>query len=82
MQTIYLNSANYASARAVHEALALLLGLPEYYGHNLDALNDCLSELGHPVTLWVRAEGDGDAARELRRVMMVVEDNGGEVKAL
>ena len=29
----------------LHDMLKAELGLPEHYGRNLDALNDCLSEL-------------------------------------
>lgn len=80
MQTIYLNSALYATPRQVHEALAMLLGLPEYYGHNADALHDCLSERPHPITLWVHVSSEDECAREIHRVIRVVRDCDGKVK--
>jgi len=33
------------SRRALHDALARQLALPEWYGRNLDALFDCLTDL-------------------------------------
>ena len=35
-----------ASRAALHELLARELDFPPYYGANLDALNDCLEEIG------------------------------------
>ncbi|MBL0128649.1 MAG: barstar family protein [Flavobacteriales bacterium] len=31
--------------QTAHEALAIGLGFPDYYGRNLDAFNDCLGDL-------------------------------------
>ena len=36
------------SEAAMHSAFAAELDFPGYYGHNLDALNDCLGELDIP----------------------------------
>lgn len=36
---------------ALHTYLKETLGLPEYYGKNLDALFDCLTELDQPIRL-------------------------------
>ena len=35
-----------ADGEALHRALAAELSFPEWYGNNLDALYDCLTELG------------------------------------
>ena len=45
-----------ASRAALHARLAAELDFPPYYGANLDALNDCLEELGEPLDItFVRA---------------------------
>ena len=48
-----LNGGSIHSREALHQALAAGLHLPEWYGGNLDALHDCLTELREPVTLRV-----------------------------
>ncbi len=46
-----LDCGTIASAKEFHEQLKAILELPEWYGHNLDAMHDCLTELGTPVKL-------------------------------
>ena len=43
---IILNCENLAQRRQAHQYLAQMLDFPDYYGKNLDALFDCLTELG------------------------------------
>lgn len=40
-----------ADKAALHDYLAQVLELPAYYGKNLDALYDCLTEISQPLTL-------------------------------
>lgn len=82
MQTLYLDASAYSTPAALHAALKSMLGLPDYYGMNADALNDCLSERAEPVRLWIASRGEGETARALNLVCTVVEDNGGTVKEL
>ena len=51
--TIFIDADRYASARALHLALKMLLDLPEHYGCNADALYDCLTEMSEPTELVV-----------------------------
>ena len=50
---VYLDGRALDSREALHQALAALLALPDYYGRNLDALHDCLTALSGPVHLTV-----------------------------
>ena len=45
MKQVQLSAAQWATPRAAHEALKEALSFPDYYGHNLDALHDCLTEM-------------------------------------
>src|SRR5688572_18658761 len=40
-----MNAGGWSSKAAAHEDLETALGLPDYYGRNLDALNDCMGDL-------------------------------------
>ena len=82
MQTIMLDGSLYASAREMHLALKKMLSLPDYYGLNADALNDCLGEKTERVSLWILHPGTDEVATAIARVSRVIEDNGGTVKEL
>ena len=82
MQTIMIDGSRYESPRDLHFALKRMLSLPDYYGMNADALNDCLSERVSPVNLWILNQGAGEVASALKIISMVFTDNGGEVKEL
>lgn len=79
--TIFIDADRYSSAKALHQALKMMLDLPEYYGCNADALYDCLSErTGKPVNLCILSAGDGEVADALKKCIRVIEDLDGEVK--
>ena len=82
MQTIMLDGSIYANEREMHLALKSMLSLPEYYGLNADALNDCLAEKKEPVNLWIFDRGFGEVSVAVSRVSSVILDNGGTVKEL
>lgn len=50
--------ARCASQEALHEFVARKLGFPEYYGENLSALADCLSEVDEPTRITVAINED------------------------
>ena len=54
METIILDGERMLNRQATHDHLAEQLGLPEYYGRNLDALYDLLTERSGPVRLVVQ----------------------------
>ena len=78
MKTAYLDGTEINDKRALHTALAEQLDFPAWYGHNLDALYDLLTELGEPVCV----ELEGEAALRERlggyfgRFLRVLEDAG------
>lgn len=45
MRRVELRGSALASMQNVHDTLKTALDFPEYYGKNLDALADCLTEL-------------------------------------
>ena len=51
MAEIILDGWEIASVEEVHDRFARALSLPEYYGRNLDALFDCLTDRREPVTV-------------------------------
>ncbi len=54
MKEIYIDCKEMESPRQLHQALAEGLEFPDYYGNNLDALFDCLTEIGIPTRLSVK----------------------------
>lgn len=82
MQTIMIDGSIYATPREMHLALKKMLSLPEYYGLNADALNDCLGEKAETVHLWILSPGTDETAAAIGRVARVIRDNGGTVKEL
>lgn len=55
MKEVTINGAAIQTRQQLHEQFAAALTLPAYYGHNLDALQDCLTDLladkNAPITL-------------------------------
>ena len=74
MRIAVLDGDAISTREELHDALTRELALPAWYGRNLDALYDCLTELGEETLLRVthRAaleEKLGPAARGLWRVL-------------
>ena len=46
--TVFIEGNTFADAERLHDEMAFKLGLPSWYGRNLDALLDCLSSIGDP----------------------------------
>ncbi len=49
-----LNGRRMDTREHAHSHLAKRLRLPDYYGNNLDALNDCLGEIAVPTRILLR----------------------------
>lgn len=62
-----LDCRGWTDTHAMHRDIAARLGFPDYYGMNLDALNDCLSDVDVPADgglVLVFRHFDGFAARQ------------------
>ena len=67
---LVIDGAALPAAEAVHDLFARALTLPAWYGRNLDALYDVLTERGEPLRLLVRnREALGPRAGELLRTL-------------
>lgn len=53
-----------------HEYLAKQLGFPEYYGKNLDALHDCLTDIKESIVFYHTAK----AGAYFNEIIPVLED--------
>lgn len=53
MQYIRLDANKMGSKEQLHDYLTHMLFLPSYYGRNLDALYDCLSDIHQPTILFL-----------------------------
>lgn len=68
MKQIHLDGNLLSDALQVHEYLKELLEFPEYYGKNLDALYDCLTDLENvEITITAPTE-DGAIFQKILRV--------------
>lgn len=56
MKNIIIDVKQCATPRKLHEFLQEAFAFPDYYGKNLDALYDCLTELCEDVTVNVPAD--------------------------
>ena len=67
---LIINGSALPEAAAVHDLFTRALDLPEWYGRNLDALYDVLTERGEPLRLLVRnREALAEYAEDLLRTL-------------
>ena len=60
MQYVYLGKETVQTIDDVHALFARAFGFPEWYGNNLDALYDCLTDISEPALILI---ADGDILR-------------------
>ena len=51
MKTVVLDGAMMTDRAGMYDYLTERLGLPGYFGRNLDALHDCLTSISEPTRL-------------------------------
>ena len=59
---VTLKEAELPTAEAAHERLARKLDFPDYYGCNLDALEDCLGDVREPTRIVLVRDPSGSSA--------------------
>lgn len=78
MDTVCLNGELLKDRAEAMEALGRALALPEWWGRNLDALHDCLTDLGRPVRLELRGRAALEADPFGRGLLRVLRDSAAE----
>ena len=68
MKQVILDGNILADATQVHDYLKEMLEFPEYYGKNLDALHDCLTDLEDVEITITSPEEDGAIYQRIVRV--------------
>ena len=68
MKQIVLDGNILADAAKVHNYLMEMLEFPEYYGKNLDALHDCLTDLEDVEITITSPDEDGAIFQRILRV--------------
>ncbi|MFD4737797.1 barstar family protein [Streptomyces virginiae] len=58
-RVVRLTAGQWSTEQDMHRAIAAALQFPDYYGHNLDALNDCLGDVACYGGYGDSAEGVG-----------------------
>ena len=78
---IILDGKRMGDRAGMHRELKEKLALPDYYGGNLDALNDCLGERAERELVVIRDFADfaGDDAAYGMKLLRVFNDNGVQV---
>lgn len=73
---IVLDSARMGTRREAHEYLKEQLSFPEYYGKNLDALYDCLTDLDETEVQFINQPQEETYFSKVLRVFRdAAEDN-------
>lgn len=68
MKQVILDGNILADATQVHDYLKKMLEFPEYYGKNLDALHDCLTDLEDVEITITSPDEDGAIFQRILRV--------------
>lgn len=78
MKTIRLDAARLRGRTEAMDLLERELDLPDWWGRNLDALHDCLTDLCQPLRLELENRDAATAAFFGRRLLRVLEDSARE----
>ena len=70
MKKIVIDCASLSDTAALHRCLAEALNFPAWYGHNLDALHDCLTEISEDTNLTLTGFDSLDSFRAGFRLVL------------
>ena len=87
MKEVLIDGRDVFTIADIHEILAEELGFPDYYGKNLDALYDCLTEISEEVSIGFRnadvlRERLGIAFERLCRVIADAAEENGRIELM
>ncbi len=74
MRKIRLNFDGLNSRDQVQDYMAKKLNFPSYYGRNLDALYDCLTEICEPVAIVCYLPNEEQESSYIDRVCQTIKD--------
>lgn len=76
MHSVVIYGADYDSVEDIHQTLAEALDFPGYYGKNLDALYDVLTDIDQPVSITIDLcdISNDEMLRYLERMIEVISD--------
>ena len=80
MKQIILDGNILADAAKVHDYLMKMLDFPEYYGKNLDALHDCLTDLENIEITITPPTKDGAIFQKILRVFKAADRENESLK--
>lgn len=78
MESIRLDAYRLCCREEAMDLLGQALSLPRWWGRNLDALHDCLTDLGRPVQLVLCGRAAMEASPFGRRLLQVLESSAAE----
>ena len=80
MKQITLDGNILADASRMHDYLKEVLNFPEYYGKNLDALYDCLTDLEHIEITIDAPENDSAIFQKVVRIFKAAANSNEDIK--
>lgn len=82
MKQITLDGNLLSDLTQVHDYLKEQLDFPEYYGKNLDALHDCLTDLSDVEITITAPDQDGAIFQKVLRVFKAANRENDELKVI
>lgn len=76
MKTIILDGGKFKGKETVHSYLKEMFRFPEYYGNNLDALMDCLTDLDEMEITITNADMSDPYTKKVMKVFQRAQQEG------